>query len=77
MKTALKLGVTEKEVDRLCDAVMKALEKGAVSPDELRDAVGPAARNLGEEGKKKGVTTTLAAGAREICKLPARSAVCR
>ena len=59
MKTALKLGVTEKEVDRLCEAVMQALGNSAVSPDELRDAVGPAARNLGEEGKKKGVTTTL------------------
>lgn len=59
MKTALKLGVTEKEVDALCDAVVKALEKGALDPDAIRDATGKASRSLGDEGKKKGLTTTL------------------
>ena len=59
MKTALKLGVTEKEVDKLCDAVVHALEQGALDPDSIREATGKASRSLGEEGKKKGLTTTL------------------
>jgi len=59
MKVAYKLGVTGKEIDKLCDAVLKALAKGALEPNEIRDATGPASRSLGEEGKKKGVTTTL------------------
>lgn len=59
MKTALKLGVTEKEIAKLCGAVLKALEKAPLDPDGIREAVGNASRSLGEEGKKKGVTTTL------------------
>lgn len=59
LKTAHKLGVTDKEVDRLCDAVLKALGKGPLAPDQIREATGGAARNLGEEGKKKGMVTTL------------------
>lgn len=59
IKTAMKLGVTAKEIDRLSAAVLKAIEKGPLFPDELRQAVGNAARNLGAEGVKKGVTTTL------------------
>lgn len=59
MKTAAKLGVTEKEIDKLCDAVLKALAKGPLDPDGIREATGSASRSLGEEGKRKGVTTTL------------------
>jgi hypothetical protein len=59
MKTAGKLGVTEKEIRKLCEAVMKALEKGPLEPDQIREATGKASRSLGEEGKKKGMTTTL------------------
>ena len=59
MKTALKLGVTEKEIDKLCDAVVNALESGPLDPEGIRDATGKASRSLGEEGKKKGLTTTL------------------
>jgi Winged helix DNA-binding domain len=59
MKTAQKLGVTEKEVEKLCDAVVKALAKGPLDPEEIREATGNASRNLGEEGKKKGMITTL------------------
>lgn len=59
LKTAFKLGVTEKEIDKLCDAVLKALAKGPLDPDGIREATGGASRSLGEEGKKKGVTTTL------------------
>jgi Winged helix DNA-binding domain len=59
MKVAYKLGVTDKEVERLCEAVLKALERGPLDPEDLRKAIGKASRNLGEEGKKKGMTTTL------------------
>jgi hypothetical protein len=59
MKTASRLGVTDREVEKLCDAVSKALENGPLEPDEIREATGKASRNLGEEGKKKGLTTTL------------------
>jgi hypothetical protein len=59
MNTARKLGVTDKEIDKLRDAVVSALSKGPLDPEELRDATGGASRNLGPEGKKKGVTTTL------------------
>jgi len=59
MKVAAKLGVTEKEVGKLCEGVVKALEQGVLAPDEIRERVGKAARSLGEEGKKKGLTTTL------------------
>jgi hypothetical protein len=59
MRTAEKLGVTAKEIDKLCDTVLAALEKGQLDPDGLREAAGKAVRNLGPEGQKKGLTTTL------------------
>ena len=59
MKVALKLGVTEKEVDALCEAVVRALKSGPADPDAIRDAVGGKARGLGPEGQKKGVSSTL------------------
>src|SRR5579863_6535961 len=48
MKVAAKLGVTEKEVDRLCDAVLGAMAHGPLDPEEIREATGKASRNLGE-----------------------------
>ena len=59
LKVAYKLGVTDREIAKLCDAVLKALGKGPLDPDEIRQACGNASRSLGEEGKKKGLTTTL------------------
>jgi hypothetical protein len=61
MRTALKLGVTEKEIEKLCDAILAVLEESGepLGPDEMRDATGKAWRSLGEEGKKRGVSTTL------------------
>jgi winged helix DNA-binding protein len=59
MKTAEKLGVTAKEIDKLCKAVVAALEKGPLDPEGLREATGKASRNLGAEGQKKGLITTL------------------
>jgi hypothetical protein len=59
MKTAAKLGVTEKEIAKLCAAVLNALEQGPLDPEGIRAATGNASRSLGEEGKKKGISTTL------------------
>ncbi|MDP8981926.1 MAG: winged helix DNA-binding domain-containing protein [Acidobacteriota bacterium] len=59
MNVARKLGVTDAEVEKLCAAVLAALKKGPLEPEALREATGGASRNLGEAGKKKGVTTTL------------------
>lgn len=59
MKIARKLGVTDAEIDRLCQAVLDALGDGPREPAELRDAAGGAVRSLGEEGRKKGISTTL------------------
>jgi len=59
MKVAYKLGVSDKEIDRLCAAVLKALAAGPLDPNAIREATGDAARNLGEEGKRKGIGTTL------------------
>lgn len=59
MKVACKLGVSEEEIQRLCEGVLKALQKGPMEPSEIREATGALSRSLGEEGKKKGVTTTL------------------
>jgi hypothetical protein len=60
-KTARKLGVTDGEIDRLCRAIMDALLGGPKDPEELREATGGAVRNLGPEGTKRGLTTTLPA----------------
>jgi hypothetical protein len=59
LKTAFQLGVTEKEIGKLCEAVVRALGKGPLGPEEIRESAGPAARSLGEAGKKKGMATTL------------------
>ncbi|MDQ1472048.1 MAG: hypothetical protein QOJ99_3528 [Bryobacterales bacterium] len=75
-KVASKLGVTDDEIDRLRAAVARALAKGPLDPDALRTAVGDAVRNLGPEGVKKGMTTTLPLalgamqGAGEIRRIP-------
>jgi len=59
LKVAAKLGVTEKEVDKLCTAVLKALKSGPLDPDAIRAATGDASRSLGPDGVKKGMSTTL------------------
>ena len=59
MKTDLKLGVTEGEIHSLCDAVLVALKKGPLDPDDLKTAVGGAVRSLGPEGTKKGLSSTM------------------
>ena len=59
MNVARKLGATDRDVDRLCDKVLAALSKAPMGPEELKAAVGPAVKTFGEEGKKKGLTSTL------------------
>ncbi len=59
LKQAMKFGVTQKEMDKLQAAVVKALRGGPLDPDGIRDAVGGAARSLGKEAQKKGISTTL------------------
>jgi len=59
MRVAEKLGVTRKEIDKLCQAVLTSLEKGPLDPDDIRQATGKAWRSLGPEGQKKGLSSTL------------------
>jgi hypothetical protein len=59
MKVARKLGVTDDEIARLCKAVLEALAKEALDPEALKARAGGAVRNLGPEGVKKGIATTL------------------
>jgi len=59
LKVARKLGVTDKEIEKLRAAVRKALAAGPLDPDALKQKLGDAVRNLGPEGVKKGLTTTL------------------
>jgi hypothetical protein len=58
-KVGFRLGVSAHEVDRLCTAVVVALAAGPIDPEQIRMATGDASRSLGDEGKKKGLTTTL------------------
>jgi hypothetical protein len=55
------LGVTRSEVERLCDAVLGTLERAGrpLEPAAMRRELGPAVRNLGEAGRKRGTTSTL------------------
>jgi DNA glycosylase AlkZ-like len=52
--------VTDKELDKLCRAVLAAVGKQPLEPKELHAALGPKlVRSLGEAGKKRGMSTTL------------------
>lgn len=53
-------GVTDQEFDTLCEAVLNAARADRpLSPDQLKEACGGAVRNLGDAGKKRGLSTTL------------------
>jgi hypothetical protein len=58
--------VTAAEIDKLCAAVVGALAKGPLEPDELRAATARAVRNLGPEGAKRGLSTTLPVALEEL-----------
>jgi hypothetical protein len=55
------LGVTRGEIDKLCSAILDVLDAASepMDPTAIRTSVGDAVRNLGDEGKKRGQTTTL------------------
>jgi hypothetical protein len=59
LRVAEKLGVTVKEIEALCLAVLASLKNGPLTPDEIRQASGSTARSLGAEGQKKGISSTL------------------
>lgn len=59
MNTARKFGVTDSEIDKLCDSIVFSLKNGPSDPEAIRKATGDASRSLGPEGQKKGLTTTL------------------
>ena len=59
MKVARKLGVTDSEIDKLSEAILKALKGGPLDPDGIRKNTGEYSRSLGPDGQKKGVSTTL------------------
>jgi len=60
LATAVKfLGVTYEEIDTLGDMVCTALKSGPQDPRQLKTVLGDAVRSFGDEGKKRGVTTTL------------------
>jgi hypothetical protein len=53
MKTARSLGVTDAEIGKLCDAVLNALAKAPLDPEELREHTGGAVRNLEKQAKRR------------------------
>jgi hypothetical protein len=59
LRTAEKLGVTAAEVESLADDVLTVLREADADPAALRRALGDRVRSLGDEGKRKGITTTL------------------
>lgn len=68
------LGVTEAELDRLCNAILRAVESGPLMPADMKPVLGDTVRHLGDEGKKRGQTTTLSLG---LGRLQARGALRR
>jgi hypothetical protein len=56
-----RLGVDRGEITLLEEQVIHTLAEaeGPMDPRQLKDELGDSVRNLGEEGKKKGATTTL------------------
>jgi hypothetical protein len=54
------LGVTDAELERLRAAVLAVLDAdGPLDPGKLKERLGDAVRSLGEEGRKRGQSTTL------------------
>jgi hypothetical protein len=60
-KVVGRLGVDRGEITLLEEQVLHTLAEaeGPLDPRQLKDELGDSVRNLGEEGKKKGATTTL------------------
>ena len=56
-----RLGAPRGEIESLCGKVLDVVGASPLDPAQLRDALGDAVRSLGEEGRKKGQSTTLPA----------------
>lgn len=56
------LGFTDAQLQNLCDGILHALDEGALDPKKLKDALSDLVINFGEEGKKRGQTTSLSLG---------------
>lgn len=60
LTTAIRfLGVTREEINNLQDKVLQVLQGKILTPTEIKKELGDAVRSLGEDGKKRGMTTTL------------------
>jgi len=62
LKVLDRLGVARQEIDHLCADVLAVLDGAdALDPAQLKDSLGGSVRSLGEEGRKRGQSTTLPA----------------
>jgi hypothetical protein len=61
LATLNRLGVPRAEIDTLCEAVLGVVGADPLDPAQLKDVLGDAVRSLGEEGRKRGQSTTLPA----------------
>lgn len=67
VKVLGRLGVAREEIEQLAEAVLVVLRAASaegsppMDPRALKEALGSKVRNMGEEGKKKGSSTTLPA----------------
>jgi hypothetical protein len=52
-------GLTDAELDRLCEAVLDALSADALPPRALKEALGDLVRDFGPEGQRRGLASTL------------------
>ncbi len=59
LKVLDRLGVDRREIDRLCAAVIDVVGDTPLDPADLKARLGDAVRNLGDEGRKRGQSTTL------------------
>ncbi len=63
LNTAKKwLGFTDKHLEQLNDSILNALQDGPLDPKGIKDRLGEAVVNFGEEGRKRGQTTSLSIG---------------
>ena len=76
MNVARKLGVTDKDVDKLCEKVLAALAKGPLDPEASEDG-GRDGREEPRRGRQEeGPDLDAAPGARAGCSRPGRSGAC-
>ena len=76
LKVAYKLGVTDKEIGKLCEAVVKALDKGPLDPEQIREATGRHRAASAKKEKRRGLPPPCPWRSAS-CKPRAKSGVCR